>query len=88
MADPVFTPCPKGQWTKVASGVTSGTLTISLTAANYLRTYRMAGNLAPTLRSDGLPIFKGRRQEEIKSDLSIDVYIWCDDYDGSVEVAI
>lgn len=84
MADPVITACPVGVWTLVATNQTTGVIHVLKTdAARYLQTYRMTGNPAPTLLSEGVPFTE---LLQISASLGIDVYIWCQGKAGSVRV--
>ncbi len=57
MSDPIFVDCPEGEWTKVATDVTSGQVhKVSKTPNVYSQTYRDTGGAAPTLDSDGVLI--------------------------------
>ena len=87
-ADPVFVDCPEGAWTKVADGATVGQLhKVSDDPSNYLQTYRLAGEAAPTLIADGVPAFPDNgRSDPISSDAAIDVYIWPQTAAGRVRV--
>jgi hypothetical protein len=84
MANPVTVPCAADQWTLVASNVTEGQLHRKITTPVYLQTYRDTGESAPTLRSEGTPIFLGTDHAPISASAEIDVYIWCDDVAGAV----
>lgn len=88
MADPVLTPCPKDQWTKIATSVTTGQVhKKSEKPKLYLSTYRMTGNTAPTTIDEGVKMFVNSEITElISSSSAIDVYIWCTEEDGSVRV--
>jgi hypothetical protein len=86
MADPVIIECPAGVWTLVASNVTAGRIKMASTAPNqYLETYRMTGNPAPTDQSEGVPAFPDDgATAEILSAAPIDVYIMAVGKDGKV----
>jgi hypothetical protein len=87
MADPLVIAIPENTWTKVATNVTNGMVHL-LTASRgiYLQTYRLTGEAAPTLVSEGVRIFDN--EAEISSESSIDVYIYCQGEAGSVRVDI
>ena len=73
MADPVLVPCPEGQWTKVATNKTTGTIHVISTAPNkYLQTYRDTGEAAPTTIEEAVP-FDSFLQ--ISASAGIDVYV-------------
>lgn len=87
MADPVLVDCPEGQWTKVATNVTSGNIRkISYTPDVYLETYRLTGSAAPTLESEGRRLFEISGSAVISASAAIDVYIWPKEQDGKVRV--
>ena len=86
MANPIFIDITEGQWVKVATNVVSGMLRRVEKRALYLQTYRETGDIAPTLKSDGIPFFLNSIQEEISSQTLIDVYVWCSVYDGRIRV--
>jgi hypothetical protein len=84
MADPAITACPAGQWTKVATNVTTGQIHKRITIPMYLSTYRDSGGGAPTLQTEGVPITTN--SADISFSAGADVYIWCIGSDGSVRV--
>lgn len=89
MSDPVFISLPANTWTIVAASVTSGKIWRANTGpSQYLHTYRDAGNPAPTDRSEGMPIFTDNEPdyEQIKSNVSIDVYVYPVNDAGRVRV--
>ena len=84
MADPVITPCPEGEWTKVATGQTTGKIHImSIKPDQYLQTYRDTTGTAPTLVTEGVPFTESLT---ISAAAGIDVYIWPQGDAGSVRV--
>lgn len=87
MATPTFVTCTKDQWTKIATNVETGFINkISLDPNIYLYTYRDTGDPAPTLRTDGVPLFDEDDVSAIQATAGIDVYVWVDDVDGGVRV--
>lgn len=75
--------CPKGAYTKVATGVVTGVLHNKKTDAIYLQTYRVTGEAAPTDRAEAVRMFIDNPEEEVISAKEpIDVYVWCDNDDG------
>lgn len=77
MANPVFVDCIENTWTLVATNVTVGTIhKVDVSPYGYLQTYRVSGGAAPTLRSEGVPIFDQGRSAEISSSEGIDVYLY------------
>ena len=86
MSNPVFIACPADQWTKIATGVTAGMIHKINVEPHMLQTYRDTGDAAPTIRSDGVPVFTKEYHEEIKSGQAIDVYLWSDGLAGNVRV--
>lgn len=86
MANPVNFECPADAWTKVASSVNSGTVTIKNNEPGvYKHTYRVAGGAAPTDNDDALSFEK---MALISSSFPIDVYIKPVDDAGEVIVAL
>ena len=84
MADPVITPCPEGEWTKVATNQTTGVIHIlSKNPKQYLQTYRDTGEAAPTAIAEAVPFIE---HLTISAATGIDVYIWTQGADGSVRV--
>lgn len=87
MADPVVVACPANQWTKVASSVTTGQIHVMSKDPNiYLQTYRDAGEVAPTDKSDAVPAFVAGCPATISSLAGIDIYIFPVGAAGSVRV--
>lgn len=73
MANPVLEACPLGQWTKVATNVTTGIINVTSEAPQkYTQTYRLTGDPVPTDLTEAVPF-----EEElvISSSSAIDVYI-------------
>jgi hypothetical protein len=89
MADPAIVACPAGQWTAVATNITTGLLNRNSSKPSvYKQTYRMTGNPAPTDLSDAAPLFAKEITEEISSSAAIDVYVWPIGAAGSVRVDV
>lgn len=90
MAEPIFVPCLKGQWTKVATSVVTGQIWKRPQKATFLQTYRVTGNPPPTLQTEGVQAFpvpaKDQGLEEISSSTPIDVYLFAVKFDGEVRV--
>jgi len=84
MADPVLVPCPANQWTKVATGVSTGQLWKQKTDLEYWTTYRATTNPAPTDLSDAQP-WVGQ-SAKISAPSAIDVYVYPKKKAGSVRV--
>ena len=89
-ADPVSIKVPADEWTKVASSVTAGQVCKdNESPSQYNATYKMAGNPAPTLVTEGIQMFySGGNCEAISAAAAIDVYIWAVSRDGIVEVSL
>jgi len=89
MSDPVFVDCPAGEWTEVATNVTSGTIWKTI-KGQYLSTYKMTGGGAPTTQDEGVPIFRAEEPdyEAISATAGIDVYIWPVGSAGRVRVDV
>lgn len=86
MANPQFISLPAGLWLPVAINVTAGQIHKVLSGPTYLQTYRMTGQAAPTLKSDGVIWDALQNHLEISASAEIDVYIWCDGAAGRVRV--
>ena len=87
MANPVIVAVPAGVFTKVATNVTTGQIHRLLTSpALYLQTYRLTGEAAPTLKSEGALAFELSHVENISASVAIDIYLWAIDNAGSVRV--
>lgn len=81
MANPVVTVCTVDSWTKCATNVMSGTINKLYDddeiadPIGYLQTYRITGDVAPTLKTEGVLCFEFSNTEIIDSSFAIDVYI-------------
>lgn len=85
MANPAIVACPEGEWTKVATNVTSGQVHVKDTQPGvYLQTYRTTADPAPTLASEGVAL--DWPSIPIQATSGIDVYIWPIGAAGSVRV--
>jgi hypothetical protein len=75
MADPVLIEIPVGVWTKVATGVVTGTVLPVLNGPQYVYTLRDTGNAPPSAgdytEAKRLP-WEGK---EISASAPIDVYV-------------
>jgi len=86
-SDPLIVVCAKNAWTKVATDVISGSVhKKSYEPQEYLQTYRVTGNAAPTVLTDGIWAFKNNEPEAISATSGIDVYIYALTSAGSVRV--
>ena len=86
MANPDYpVACPEGEWTKVATAVTQGTVWIKDGRATYLQTFRETGGAAPDPdQSEGVSVtIPGA---PIGHPAPIDIYIWARGHDGAVRV--
>lgn len=89
MANPILVDCSQGEWTKVATNVTTGQVhRINKKPSMYLQTYRMTGNDSPTARTEGIPLFINSESEEISAAAGIDVYVMAIGNDGQVRVDV
>ena len=85
MPDPIVHSCPVNDWVLVAENVTTGIVhRLSDVPSDYLQTYRITGELAPTDNSDGAILFEHTSAEDISSTFGIDVYVKALGEDGSV----
>lgn len=85
MADPIRIPLTKDVWTKIATAISTGFVSIADKTPKYLQTYRETGNAAPTDNETGLPL--SQPGAPIQSSGSIDVYIKPLGVDGAVILA-
>lgn len=92
MADPVVTALALDTWVKVATAKAAGQIHIITTAGSngenivYLQTYRETGGVAPTLKTEGVPLVQ--LSTSIQSSFDIDVYIMATGAAGSVRVDV
>ena len=87
MPNPAIIPCPADAWTKVATNVTTGQIhRLSVALGNYLQTYRLTGEAAPSVISEGVSAFVGGQSEVISNTEAIDIYIYPVRAAGSVRV--
>ena len=82
--------CPKDQYTKIATNVTSGNVHKMKTDADYLQTYRLTAEAAPTLKNEAVRMFVDNPEEEMirNSPAAIDIYVWCCNEDGILRVDV
>jgi len=86
MANPALIDCPEGQWTKVATDVTSGVIhTISDAPAKYTQTYRATGDAAPTTIAEAVPF---KDELIISASVGIDVYVWPQGAAGKIRAGL
>lgn len=84
--NPALITCTKDTWVKVATGVVIGAVHRFLTGPEYIQTYKLTGEAAPTLNTDGVALFKDSTQENISATDPIDVYVMAIGEDGKVRV--
>ena len=92
MADPnVIEIDPEWAWQKVATAVVSGMVHRIITTVYYYQTYRLTGEAAPTVPTQGtipeeaVRLFDQSPSEEISSSSPIDVYIMCANQDDDAD---
>jgi len=89
MANPLIVSCPVGAWTVVASGITAGTIYNMTPSREFMQTYRMAGDAAPSTNADGVFAFNDPGAPlAISASDAIDVYLMAIDGVGSVRVDV
>lgn len=94
MANPAVTEIPKNVWTKVATNVTAGFISIcdsdkSKAPTKYLQTYRATGDTTPIATGEGVLMFQQHPEtEEIKSSFAIDIYLMARSVDGELRVDV
>ena len=89
MADPEYPiPCPKDEWTKVATGVVTGQIWEKSKKPKpklYFYTYRLTGEAEPTTIDEGVKLFiNSVISEEISFLSPVDIYVWPVGNDGVV----
>ena len=85
MPNPIPVDCPSNIWTKVATSVKNGIIWITKSSPHiYLQTWKVTGDPAPTLRSEGVKVLHACIP--IQSTINIDVYIHPIGKDGCVRV--
>lgn len=90
MANPIKVDTPKNTWTKVATNVTSGIITIKQwQPSRYYQTYRVTGDPAPTgdQNEDTSTVTTGQ-EISIAATEAVDVYLYCYQQDGEVVLSI
>lgn len=90
MANPVFVDCPEDVWTKVATNVTTGIIhKKSERPEEYLQMFKLTGDPAPTLKTDGARIFQDLDiSEKISATVGIDVYVYPSGAAGRVRIDV
>ena len=92
MPNPNQVTCLVDAWTKVATNVITdnGSLwKMNSVPSLYLYTYRLTGQAAPTLKTEGVPIFQGcNKNHESISASGIDLYIFPVNEAGQVRVDV
>jgi len=88
--NPEVITCNKGVWNLVATGVTAGVIhKLDNAPGKYLQTFRLTGEAAPTLKSEGALLFGYQEKlEVIRNDSPIDVYVWPINAAGRVRVDV
>lgn len=85
MANPLIVACTLDTWVKVATAVTYGIIQVTkTTTSNYLTTYRMTGDAAPTAVDDGVRLTGPKAR--ISHSAAVDVYVMAQGSVGEVEV--
>ncbi len=66
-----------GQWNKIATNINgSGTIHKKTKDVDYLHTYRLTGETAPTDIAEGFLMFQDSSYEPFGVDSAIDIYVW------------
>jgi len=87
MANPVSVTCLADVWTKVATNVTSGTISKQINSpAKYVQTYKLTGEAAPTDDDEAGPLFSCADYAIINHSVAIDVYVKAITTAGAVRV--
>lgn len=76
MANPALISCAKDVWTRVAQSVVAGAIYNMTPSVEFLQTYRMTGQSAPSDGSDSVPAFIYKHEPlSISAPEAIDVYL-------------
>lgn len=76
-------------WTKIATNVTTGLITILKPTTSHKVTYRLTGGTAPNNTNDVADSPKVQCLSiEIKNDVGIDVYLWTIPGNGTGKVTV
>ncbi len=66
-----------GQWNKIATNINgAGTIHKKTKDVDYLQTYRLTGETAPTDISEGVLMFLDYSYEPFGVDSAVDIYVW------------
>jgi hypothetical protein len=84
VSNPAVIVCPADTWTLVASDVQTGQLWKKNVTVNYLHTYRIHGDAAPTDLSDAVEFES--YSIPISASEAIDVYVYAIGDAGSIRV--
>jgi hypothetical protein len=89
MANPAVVSCPADIWTRVAQAVVAGAIYNMTPQVQFLQTYRMTGQSAPSGNTDAVPAFFYKYEPlSISAAEAIDVYLKPVGAAGSVRVDI
>lgn len=89
MANPSVVACAADTWVKVASAVTAGALYNMTPTVEYMQTYRMAGQAAPSNNDGAILAFSDPYAPlAISAAAAIDVYLKAVGANGSVRVDV
>ena len=87
MPAPTFPTLTEGQWNLVASNTSTGIITQLKSNFSFWGTYVVAGATAPidAVKDTSPRLFQDSNIEEISAIEAIDVYIWLENSDTSVD---
>lgn len=90
MPNPTNPTMTEGQWNLIATNVVTGKIDMLKSEFTYWARYVLTGTTAPadteTVRDQSPKIFqKGEHEEPIQSNQAIDVYLWIENSDTSVD---
>jgi hypothetical protein len=88
MANPSAISVPPGAWLKIATAVQLGIIKILNFDAAYHFTYRMTGDAAPVAADREDSQRCNQPSALIEDTEDIDVYVFCTDDTGRIEVAV
>lgn len=87
MENPVVVPCPADEWTLIGSDIRGTRLhRIGSQATNYVWTYRLIGDPAPTDPSEGKSLFDKDDNFQLPKTKGLDFYVYPHKKDGSVRL--
>jgi len=85
MPNPSIVNCQQDTWTLIASDQIFGYIyPVNKRPDKFLYTYRLTGEAAPTLKTEGITIFQTEEKKMVIAFAAIDIYVMAIGNDGSV----